>query len=90
MKRLTKDDLWEIYKKNIAGSTKYINVDHYCCYPIVIEDENEIYFSKKWGINSDDELIYNFEKNWFINLQMYEQNKSFCLHIYGKEKIVND
>ena len=84
-KRLTKDEIKEIYQKNIYKKTKYYDVTHICCYPIAIEDKNNIYVSKKWGINSEGELIYNFGKNWFVNLKMYEENKSFCKGIYGME-----
>ncbi len=85
LKRLTKDEIKEIYQKNICKKTKDYDITHYCCYPIAIEDEDNIYVSKKWGINSEGELIYNFKKNWFVNLKMYEENKSFCKGIYGKE-----
>lgn len=85
MKRLTSDEIKEIYQKNISKKTKDYDITHYCYYPIAIEDKDDIYFSKKWGINSEGELIYNFKKNWFVNLKMYEENKSFCKGIYGKE-----
>ena len=84
MKRLTSNEIKEIYKKNISEKTNYYDITHYCYYPIVIEDKDGIYFSTKWGINSEGELIYNFKKNWFVNLQMYEQNESFCKGIYSK------
>ena len=84
MKRLTSDEIKEIYQKYINKKTKDYGITHYCYYPIVIENEDDIYVSKKWGINYEVELIYNFKKNWFVNLQMYEQNKSFCKGIYGK------
>ena len=47
MKRLTSDEVKKIYQENISEKTKDYDITHYCYYPIVIEDKDDIYFSKK-------------------------------------------
>ena len=36
----------------------------------------------KWGINFKDELILNFKENDYVDLNLYEQGKSFCSDIF--------
>lgn len=82
LKRQSKDELWTIYKKNIGKKCHYIDVNHYCTVPLLIIKQEKEIVTQKWGINFKDELILNFKENDYVNLNLYEQGKSFCSDIY--------
>lgn len=82
LKRMSKDELWTIYKKNIGKKCPYIDVNHYCTVPLLIIKQEKEIVTQKWGINFKDELILNFEENDYVDLNLYEQGKSFCSNIY--------
>lgn len=89
LKRVTKDELWKIYKENIGKKCKYSDISHYCNVPIILMKNGGKLErrSDKWGINFKDELIHNFEENDYVDLNFYEQGKSFCCDIYILEEI---
>ena len=81
-KRQSKDELWTIYKENIGKKCPYIDVNHYCTVPLLIIKQGKEIVTKKWGINFKDELILNFEENDYVDLNLYENEKSFCSDIF--------
>jgi len=36
LKRMSKDELWTIYKENIGKKCQHIDVNHYCTVPLLI------------------------------------------------------
>lgn len=49
----------------------------YACNTLIEFDANgEHYSSRRWFINDDNELIYNISKNWFMNLDMFDEGTS--------------
>ncbi len=84
LKRVSSEYLKNLYKNsnNIKNSRKYKNIKYYCLEPIIIERDKEIYVSKEWCINSNDELIYIIEKNRYFNLEMYNNDESFVSDVY--------
>ena len=81
LKRQSKGELWTIYKNNIGKKCHYIDVNHYCTIPLLIIKQGKEIVTQKWGINFKDELILNKE-NDYVDLNLYEQGKSFCSAIY--------
>lgn len=82
LKRQSKDELWTIYKENIGKKCPYIDVNHYCTVPLLIIKQGKEIVTQKWGINFKDELIFNFKENDYVDLNLYENGKSFCSNIY--------
>lgn len=82
LKRMSKDELWTIYKENIGKKCHYIDVNHYCTVPLLIIKQEKEIVTQKWGINFKDELILNFKENDYVDLNLYENGKSFCSDIY--------
>lgn len=82
LKRMSKDELWTIYKENIGKKCLYIDVNHYCIVPLLIIKQGKEIVTQKWGINFKDELILNFKENDYVDLNLYETGKSFCSDIY--------
>ena len=82
LKRQSKDELWTIYRENIDKKCHYIDVNHYCTIPLLIIKQGREIVTQKWGINFKDELILNFKENDYVDLNLYEQGKSFCSDIY--------
>ena len=82
LKRMSKDELWSIYKENIGKKCHYIDVNHYCTVPLLIIKQGKEIVTQKWGINFKDELIFNFKENDYVDLNLYENGKSFCSNIY--------
>lgn len=82
LKRMSKDELWAIYKENIGKKCHYIDVNHYCTVPLLIIKQEKEIVTQKWGINFKDELILNFKENDYVDLNLYETEKSFCSDIY--------
>ena len=80
--RQSKNELWTIYKENIGKKCPYIDVNHYCTIPLLIIKQGKEIVTEKWGINFKDELILNFEENNYVDLNLYEQGKSFCSDIF--------
>lgn len=82
LKRMSKDELWTIYKENIGKKCPYIDVNYYCTVPLLIIKQGKEIVTQKWGINFKDELIFNFKENDYVDLTLYENGKSFCSDIY--------
>jgi hypothetical protein len=74
LKRQSKDELWTIYKENIGKKCPYIDVNHYCTVPLLIIKQGKEIVTQKWGIN--------FKENDYVDLNLYENGKSFCSDIY--------
>ena len=53
------------------------NTMAYVCNTLIEFDVNgEHYSSRRWFINDDNELIYSISKNWFMNLDRFDQGTS--------------
>ena len=50
LKRMTKDELWTIYKKNIGKKCHYIDVNHYCTVPLLIIKQGKEIVTQKYLI----------------------------------------
>lgn len=71
-----------LYIKKISVKNVLIDVNHYCTIPLLIIKQGKEIVTEKWGINFKDELILNFEENDYVDLNLYENGKSFCSNIY--------
>lgn len=50
--------------------------------PIVFSRDGKIMCSNNWFVNNSHELIYDIEKNNWVNLKMYWRGESYVKDIY--------
>lgn len=64
--------------------------NYYCdSVEIVFNVNGTQMISHKWFINSENELIYDIGKNWFMNLNMFDEGtsrmKNLVAHVFYSE-----
>lgn len=92
LKRVSKNELIELYNKsrNIKECRKFISIKYYCKEPIVILNKSYgLQVSNLWFINKKNELIYNTDENIYIDLDLYDINKSLTKDVFVGEWIYN-
>lgn len=85
MKKLTVDEIKKIYNENsFIKCRKYYDIDFWCIIPLVIVKDGIKTIVRKWGINTEDELVMEDGKfkEKFISLKKYKINESEYKIIY--------
>jgi len=94
LKRVTAQELRQIYKKNKGDPCKrYLGISHYCNIPLIIKRLRKTTLTLSWFLNDtgdDFELIYKASTNDYCNLNKYEEGESYISDIYVFDEQIHE